>query len=60
MSRWQWADEPGASGSRSLGGGRWPDAENSNYGLVHLDDDAYGLLTEEMTRTNAKIEAIHG
>ena len=51
---WQWADEPGGSG------GRWPDGENSNYGLVHLDDDAYGLLTEEMARTNAKIDAIHG
>ena len=50
---WQWVDEPGGSG------GRWPDGENSNYGLVHLDDDAYGLLTEEMARTNAKIDAIH-
>ena len=30
-----------------------------NYGLVHMTDDVYTLLTEEMTRTNARVEAIH-
>lgn len=48
---WQWADEPT--------GGRWPDGENSNYGLVHLDDDVYSILTAEMTKTNAEIPKRH-
>lgn len=48
---WQWADEPK--------GGRWPDGENSNYGLVHLTDDVYSVLTEQMTQTNAQVEAMH-
>eukprot|EP00118_Oscarella_pearsei_P027022 m.310668 g.310668 ORF g.310668 m.310668 type:complete len:600 (+) comp53629_c0_seq1:60-1859(+) len=48
---WQWADEPAT--------GRWPDGEDSNYGLVHIDDDEYDLLTAEMTKTNAFIQDIH-
>jgi len=48
---WQWADEPT--------GGRWPDGECSNYGVVHLDDDAYGVLTGAMKEANARVEASH-
>jgi len=48
---WQWADEPSS--------GRWPDGEDSNYGLVHIDDDEYQLLTAEMTKTNAQIDKMH-
>jgi hypothetical protein len=55
---WQWADEPGAAHNGGAGG-RWPDGEDSNYGVVHLDDDPYGVLTEEMTSTNGKVEAMH-
>eukprot|EP01050_Picozoa_sp_SAG11_P005649 SAG11_NODE_406_length_9736_cov_3.229117_1_plen_1784_part_00 len=46
---WQWADEPSQ--------GRWPDGECSNYGLVHISDDVYEVITQ--TITNAKLEAIH-
>jgi len=48
---WQWADEPST--------GRWPDGENSNYGLVHIDDDVYAALTSEMTTVNRNAEAWH-
>jgi len=48
---WQWADEPTR--------GRWPDGENSNYGLVHLDDDDYSIVTKEMSKTNAAIPSRH-
>ena len=48
---WQWADEPSQ--------GRWPDGECSNYGLVHISDDVYGVITEAMSSTNAKLDAVH-
>ena len=48
---WQWADEPSQ--------GRWPDGECSNYGLVHVSDDVYEVLTQEMTKTNAAVHALH-
>ena len=54
----QWADEPGAAHNGGAGG-RWPDGEDSDYGVVHLDDDPYGVLTEEMARTNGRVEAMH-
>lgn len=64
---WQWADEPSS--------GRWPDGEDSNYGLVRIppsafspvifstmadiDDDEYQVLTQEMTSTNAQLDQMH-
>ena len=35
------------------------DGENSNYGTVTIDDDAYAELTAAMTRVNAAAEQIH-
>jgi hypothetical protein len=48
---WQWADEPSS--------GRWWDGEDSNYGLVHIDDEAYELLTDAMTTANAQANTWH-
>lgn len=45
-----WVDEPGA--------GRL-DGEDSNYGLVHLDDDPYTVLVEEFTKINRDVPHIH-
>ena len=44
---WQYNDEP------SLG--RWPDGEDSNYGIVSLSDEPYTALVNQMTETNAAI-----
>ena len=41
---WRWVDE--------AAGGRWPRAENSNYGLVRLDNTRYLDLTDALTRAN--------
>lgn len=35
------------------------DGENSNYGLVNINDEPWQLLVDAMTRTNQKIEDIH-
>eukprot|EP00756_Hemistasia_phaeocysticola_P061858 Hpha_TRINITY_DN5257_c0_g1::TRINITY_DN5257_c0_g1_i1::g.116483::m.116483 len=48
---WQWADEPT--------GGRWPDGEDSNYGIVTIDDELYDDLAAQMTQTNAATDALH-
>lgn len=44
------ADQPAA--------GRW-DGENSNYGVVSIDDDVYPELTEAMTIVNQDAEWLH-
>ena len=46
-----WVDE--------TAGGRWPRGENSNYGLVRLDNSAYSDLTAAMTRANAAAPELH-
>lgn len=46
----QWNDQPAQ--------GRF-DGENSNYGLVKENDDAWELLTSRMREVNGRIEAIH-
>lgn len=38
--------------------GRW-DGEDSNYGVVTIQDDVYPKLTEAMTSLNARAEDIH-
>ena len=48
---WRWVDE--------AAGGRWPRAENSNYGLVRLSNEAYPELTHAFTSVNAEAAAIH-
>ncbi len=35
------------------------DGENSNYGIVTIEDDPYAELTEAMTRVNAAAEQLH-
>lgn len=45
-----WVDEPAA-------GNGW--GENSNYGLVHLDDEPYAMLTEMFTALNANASMLH-
>jgi agarase len=35
------------------------DGENSNFGMVTIEDDVYAELTETMTRVNAAAEQIH-
>jgi hypothetical protein len=45
-----WVDEPAA-------GNGWH--ENSNYGLVHLDDEPYAMLTGMFTQLNANASNIH-
>ncbi len=44
------ADQPAA--------GRF-DGENSNFGMVTIDDDVYQELTQAMTAVNAEAEAVH-
>ncbi len=39
--------------------GRRLDGENSNYGVVRIDFSPWEVLTEQMTRVNAGIEALH-
>ncbi len=46
----EYADEPKE--------GRF-DGENSNYGLVNINDEPWEILTNEMTRTNGRIERVH-
>jgi hypothetical protein len=48
---WQFVDEPTT--------GRWPDGENSNYGIVHLTDDPYLILTNTMTVVNMNAIKLH-
>ena len=48
---WRWVDE--------TAGGRWPRGENSNYGLVRIDNSAYAELTAAMTRANAAAPELH-
>lgn len=48
---WNWCDEPAT--------GRWPDGEDSNYGLVSLADDAYTILTARMADVHAHMAAWH-
>lgn len=47
----QWVDEPLI--------GRWPDGENSNYGLVSIDDEPYSAVVETMQQVNAEVESMH-
>ncbi|MFB3788424.1 MAG: beta-agarase [bacterium] len=35
------------------------DGENSNYGLVNIQDEPWEVLTREMSKTNGQIESIH-
>ena len=48
---WRWVDE--------TPGGRWPRGENSNYGLVRVDNEAYPELTEAFTEANAAATIAH-
>lgn len=48
---WNFVDEPST--------GRWPDGEDSNYGLVSLADDPYSLLTQRMTEIHASMAQWH-
>jgi len=48
---WQFVDEPTT--------GRWPDGENSNYGLLHLTDDPYYTLTNTMSIVNMNAQKLH-
>lgn len=48
---WNWVDEPST--------GRWPDGEDSNYGLVTLADDVYSILTNRMTQVHANAAQWH-
>lgn len=46
----EYADEPAE--------GRF-DGENSNYGLVNIQDEPWEILTNEMTQTNRRVERMH-
>ena len=35
------------------------DGENSNYGLVHLDDDSYEVLTDTFAQLLPRLGALH-
>ena len=48
---WRWADESP--------GGRWPRGENSNYGLVRINNEAYPEITQAFSRVNADAPKIH-
>ena len=48
---WNWVDEPST--------GRWPDGENSNYGVVALSDDVYSLLGDAFTQFALKCDELH-
>jgi hypothetical protein len=51
MGWWNWVDEPAT--------GRWPDGENSNYGVISLADDTYTVLGDAFTAFNAGADALH-
>lgn len=40
-------------------GGREGDGENSNYGVVDVNDEPWKLLTQKMTEINANAEVLH-
>jgi hypothetical protein len=46
-----WVDEPST--------GRWPDGENSNYGVIALSDDTYTLLGDAFTRFALTCDQLH-
>lgn len=48
----EWFDEPAE--------GRKLDGENSNYGLVTINDDTYTVLTNQMKTTNPQLNGLHG
>ena len=48
---WNFVDEPAT--------GRWPDGENSNYGLRTLADDPYAILAETMAAVHAAAPQWH-
>ena len=48
---WNWVDEPST--------GRWPDGENSNYGVVALSDDVYSILGDAFTQFALKCDELH-
>lgn len=48
---WQYNDEPYL--------GRWPDGEDSNYGVVSQSDEPYTALVTEMMQTNARVPGLH-
>jgi len=48
---WNFVDEPAT--------GRWPDGENSNYGLRTLADDPYEILAATMTAVHAAAPQWH-
>lgn len=48
---WQFADEPPQ--------GRWPDGEDSNYGLVNLTDQPWPALTDMIMNTNPTLYPLH-
>ena len=48
---WRWVDE--------TPGGRWPRGENSNYGLVRINNEAYAELTAAFTEANRAAPAAH-
>lgn len=48
---WNYVDEPSS--------GRWPDGENSNYGVITLADDVYSELGAAFTAFAAGADALH-
>lgn len=48
---WRWVDE--------APGGRWPRGENSNYGLVRLDNTEYTELVAKLGSANAEAHDRH-
>lgn len=48
---WQYADEPAA--------GRWPDGENSNYGIVSLADVPYDVFVDAIQALQTNATAWH-
>ena len=48
---WNFVDEPSS--------GRWPDGENSNYGVVNLADDVYSELARAFRNFAARANALH-
>jgi hypothetical protein len=52
----QYRDQPKESSGHSPGGFG---AENSNYGLVQIDETPWPLLTKRMTEENGAVEALH-
>ena len=50
-SWWNWVDEPAT--------GRWPDGENSNYGVITLADDVYSTLGDAFIAFSTGADALH-